>query len=64
MAYEISDGVYLNGAQVPGYGRLARQPLESLQAGARVEAVEEKRSKTPRPRREKSPRRANSSPDS
>ena len=44
MAYEISDGVYLNVAQVPGYGLLARQPLESLQAGARVEAVEEKRS--------------------
>jgi cysteinyl-tRNA synthetase len=44
VAYEISDGVYLNVAQVPGYGLLARQPLESLQAGARVEAVEEKRS--------------------
>jgi cysteinyl-tRNA synthetase len=44
VAYEISDGVYLNVEQVPGYGLLARQPLESLQAGARVEAVEEKRS--------------------
>ena len=44
VAYEISDGVYLNVAQVPGYGLLARQPLESLQAGARVETVEEKRS--------------------
>ena len=29
---------------VPGYGLLARQPLESLRAGARVEADEEKRS--------------------
>jgi cysteinyl-tRNA synthetase len=44
VAYEISDGVYLNVAQVEGYGLLARQPLESLMAGARVEAVEEKRS--------------------
>ena len=44
VAYEISDGVYLNVEQVPGYGLLARQPLESLLSGARVEAVEEKRS--------------------
>jgi cysteinyl-tRNA synthetase len=29
---------------VPGYGLLARQPLESLLSGARVEATEEKRS--------------------
>jgi cysteinyl-tRNA synthetase len=29
---------------VPGYGLLARQPLESLRAGARIEADEEKRS--------------------
>jgi cysteinyl-tRNA synthetase len=44
VAYEISDGVYLNVEQVPGYGLLARQPLDSLLSGARVEAVEEKRS--------------------
>jgi len=44
VAYEISDGVYLNVEQVPGYGLLARQPLESLLSGARVEAVAEKRS--------------------
>jgi cysteinyl-tRNA synthetase len=44
VAYEISDGVYLNVEQVPGYGLLARQPLESLRAGARVEATGEKRS--------------------
>ena len=44
VAYEISDGVYLNVEQVPGYGLLARQPLESLLSGARVEATEEKRS--------------------
>ena len=39
-----SDGVYLNVDQVPGYGLLARSSLDSLQAGARVEANEEKRS--------------------
>ena len=33
VAYEISDGVYLNVEQVPGYGLLARQPLESLLVG-------------------------------
>ncbi len=43
-AYETSDGVYLSVERVDGYGLLARQPLESLRAGARVEAVEEKRS--------------------
>ena len=44
MAYETADGVYLSVLDVPGYGLLARQPLESLRAGARVEADEEKRS--------------------
>ena len=44
VAYETPDGVYLEVATVPGYGLLARQPLESLQAGARVEANEAKRS--------------------
>ena len=44
MAYETPDGVYLEVAKVDGYGLLAQQPLESLQAGARVEANEEKRS--------------------
>ena len=44
VAYETSDGVYLSVAEVDGYGLLARQPLESLRAGARVEANEEKRS--------------------
>lgn len=43
-AYETSDGVYLSVDQVPGYGLLAHQPLDTLRAGARVEAVEEKRS--------------------
>lgn len=44
VAYETEDGVYLSVADVPGYGLLARQPLDSLRAGARVEADEEKRS--------------------
>ena len=44
VAYETSDGVYLSVDRVPGYGLLALQPLDSLRAGARVEAVEEKRS--------------------
>ena len=44
LAYVISDGVYLDVSRVPDYGLLAGQPLDSLRAGARVEAVEEKRS--------------------
>ena len=44
FAYETSDGVYMEVDKVPGYGELAGQPLESLRAGARVEAAEEKRS--------------------
>ena len=44
VAYAVSDGVYLNVEQVPGYGLLAQQPLDSLRAGARVEGSEEKRS--------------------
>jgi cysteinyl-tRNA synthetase len=43
-AYETSDGVYFQSERVDDYGLLARQPLESLRAGARVEAAEEKRS--------------------
>ena len=44
LAYQVSDGVYLDTAQVEGYGLLALQPLDSLRAGARVEANDEKRS--------------------
>ena len=44
VAYETGDGVYLDVGQVPGYGLLARQSLDSLRAGARVEATDEKRS--------------------
>ena len=43
IAYETSDGVYMDVAQVPGYGLLAGQSLESLRVGARVETNEEKR---------------------
>jgi cysteinyl-tRNA synthetase len=43
-AYETSDGVYLSVEAVPGYGLLARQSLDSLRSGARVDVVEEKRS--------------------
>jgi cysteinyl-tRNA synthetase len=44
VAYETGDGVYLSVKDVPGYGLLALQPLESLRAGARVETDEDKRS--------------------
>jgi cysteinyl-tRNA synthetase len=44
VGYETSDGVYLNVEQVPGYGLLALQSLDSLKAGARVEGSDEKRS--------------------
>ncbi len=43
-AYETSDGVYFSPGVVDDYGLLARQSIDSLQAGARVEANEEKRS--------------------
>ncbi|MEO7556227.1 MAG: cysteine--tRNA ligase [Acidimicrobiales bacterium] len=46
FAYETSDGVYFQSDKVDGYGLLARQPIASLQAGARVEARDEKRSAT------------------
>ncbi|HEY7946906.1 MAG TPA: DALR domain-containing protein, partial [Acidimicrobiales bacterium] len=44
VAYETSDGVYMSVERVPGYGLLARQSLDSLRSGARVEPGEEKRS--------------------
>src|SRR4051795_11366720 len=34
-AYETSDGVYFSIETLPGYGLLARQPLESLRRGGR-----------------------------
>jgi cysteinyl-tRNA synthetase len=44
VAYETADGVYLSVDDVPGYGLLAQQSLDSLRAGARVETDEDKRS--------------------
>jgi cysteinyl-tRNA synthetase len=43
-AYETSDGVYFSPETVDDYGLLARQSVESLRAGARVEGSGEKRS--------------------
>ena len=43
-AYETSDGVYFAAQSVEDYGLLARQSIESLRVGARVEANDEKRS--------------------
>jgi cysteinyl-tRNA synthetase len=43
-AYETSDGVYFVAERVDDYGLLARQPLDTLKAGARVEGRDEKRS--------------------
>jgi cysteinyl-tRNA synthetase len=41
--YEISDGVYFDVSRFPGYGEMARQTLDDLQAGARVQVNPEKR---------------------
>lgn len=46
-AYQGGDGVYLAAETIPGYGLLARQPLESLRAGARVEASAEAGKRAP-----------------
>ena len=43
-AYETSDGVYFTPEVIKDYGLLARQPLETLRVGARVESLQEKRS--------------------
>ncbi len=43
-AYETDDGVYFEAEKVDGYGLLARQSLDSLRAGARVDVDEDKRS--------------------
>lgn len=44
VAYVLSDGVYFDTSRVPDYGLLAGQPLDSLRAGARIEASDDKRS--------------------
>ena len=43
-AYETSDGVYRSTEGIDGYGTIARQPLDTLRAGARIEVSDEKRS--------------------
>jgi cysteinyl-tRNA synthetase len=43
-AYVAEDGVYFEVASLPDYGLLARQSLDSLRSGARVEVDEAKRS--------------------
>jgi cysteinyl-tRNA synthetase len=42
-AYETTDGVYFQADRVTDYGLLARQSIDSLRAGARVEGTDEKR---------------------
>jgi cysteinyl-tRNA synthetase len=44
VAYVSDDGVYFTPAAVADYGLLARQSIESLQAGARVEVADHKHS--------------------
>ena len=46
-AYEGGDGVYFSTESLPGYGLLARQDLDMLQSGARVEAGEEAAKRSP-----------------
>lgn len=46
-AYVGGDGVYFAAASVQGYGLLARQPLESLRSGARVEPGDEAGKRSP-----------------
>jgi cysteinyl-tRNA synthetase len=46
-AYVGGDGVYFSASSVEGYGLLARQSVESLMAGARVEAGEESGKRSP-----------------
>ncbi len=44
VVYETSDGVYFDISKFKDYGRLSGNSLEALQAGARVEVNEDKRS--------------------
>jgi cysteinyl-tRNA synthetase len=46
-AYEGGDGVYFSSETVADYGLLARQPLESLRVGARVEVSEDAGKRSP-----------------
>jgi len=44
VAYATSDGIYFDVSRVADYGLLAGQALDTLRAGARIEANDEKRS--------------------
>ena len=44
FAYETDDGVYFSPGRIEDYGLLARQSVESLRSGARVDVAEQKRS--------------------
>jgi cysteinyl-tRNA synthetase len=44
FAYETDDGVYFSPERLDDYGLLARQSIESLRTGARVEVDDQKRS--------------------
>jgi len=46
FAYETDDGVYFTADRIEDYGLLARQTIDSLRAGARVEIDDQKRSPT------------------
>jgi cysteinyl-tRNA synthetase len=46
-AYVGGDGVYFASESIDGYGLLARQPIDSLRAGARVEVGEEAGKRSP-----------------
>ncbi|HUE60889.1 MAG TPA: cysteine--tRNA ligase [Acidimicrobiales bacterium] len=46
-AYVGGDGVYFSSESIDGYGLLARQPIDSLRAGARVEVGEEAGKRSP-----------------
>ena len=46
LTYLIEDGLYFDTAKLPDYGKLARQSLDSLKAGARVGVVKGKRNPT------------------
>jgi cysteinyl-tRNA synthetase len=46
-AYIGGDGVYFSSESIDGYGLLARQPIDSLRAGARVEVGEEAGKRSP-----------------
>lgn len=43
IAYETADGIYFDVTRFPDYGKLSKNKIEDLNAGARVEVKDEKR---------------------